>query len=219
MARGEKIALDAYTTETEQIEKIKKWWQDNGKAIIFGLVLGLGGLFGYRYWESARLAEGQAASINYEHLLAIASAGASDEATEAGEAIIEAYPKTTYARLSALVLAKLAVDVRQLDEARARLQWVVDNSTDGKLKPIALSRLAQVYLAEGDVDAAAAAIAAIDPAFANEFQEIRGDVLLAQGETAAARALYSAALDDALKRGSNGEALQMKIDNLALANR
>jgi predicted negative regulator of RcsB-dependent stress response len=213
------MALDAYTTETEQIEKIKKWWQENGKAIIFGLILGLGGLFGYRYWESARIAEGQAASINYEHLLAIASAGASDEATEAGEAIINGYPKSTYARLSALVLAKLAVDVRQLDEAKTRLKWVVDNSADGKLKPVALSRLAQVHLAEGDSDAAAAAIAAIDSAFDDQFLETRGDVLLAQGETAAARAMYSAALDDAQRRGSNGESLQMKIDNIALANR
>ena len=211
--------MDAYTTETEQIEKIKKWWQENGKAIIFGLILGLGGLFGYRYWESAQIAEGQAASINYEHLLAIASAGASDEATEAGEAIINGYPKTTYARLSALVLAKLAVDVRQLDEAKARLKWVVDNSADGKIKPVALSRLAQVHLAEGDTDAAVAAIAAIDPAFDDAFLETRGDVLLAQGEIAAARAKYSAALDAAQRRGSNGEALQMKLDNLALASR
>ena len=107
----------------------------------------------------------------------------------------------------------------ELDEAKARLLWVADNSADGKIKPIALSRLAQVHLAQGDVDAAAAAIAAIDPAFAGEFLEVRGDVALAQGETATARALYSAALNDVQKRGSDGESLQMKIDNLALAQR
>jgi len=211
--------LDAYTTEQEQIEKIKKWWDENGKAIVFGLILGVGGLFGYRYWESARLAEGQSASINYEHLLAIASAGAGDEATQAGETIINAYPKSTYARLASLVLAKLAVDIRNLEEAKSRLQWVIDHSEGGKLKPVALARMAQIHIAEGNTEQAAAMVAAIDAEHADQFLEIRADVLLAQGEPEQARALYSLALVEARKRGSGGEAIQLKIDNLALAAR
>jgi predicted negative regulator of RcsB-dependent stress response len=209
--------LDAYTTEEEQIAKIKKWWGENGKAIILGLVLGLSGLFGYRYWESARTVEGQNASINYEHLLSIASNGASDEATTAGQAIIAGYPKSTYARLSALVLAKLAVDVRDFEEAKLRLQWVIDNSKEGKIKPMAQARMGQVLLAEGNVDAASSLVAEIDPAYADLFTELRGDVLFASGETEQARALYEQTLDEALKRGNSGAIVQLKIDNLNVA--
>jgi predicted negative regulator of RcsB-dependent stress response len=209
--------LDAYTTEEEQIAKVKKWWGENGKAIVLGLVLGLGGLFGYRYWESARIAEGQNASINYEHLLGIASNGASEEATAAGQAIIAGYPKSTYARLSALVLAKLAVDVRDLAEAKLRLQWVIDNSTDGKMKPMAQARMAQVLLAEGNVDAAGSVVAEIDPTHADLFSELRGDVLLATGDIDQAREMYERTLDRALKRGNSGAIVQLKIDNLNLA--
>lgn len=208
--------MDVYTTEKEQIDQIKKWWGENGKAIIFGLVLGLGGLYGYRYWESSRLAEGQNASINYEHLLAIASAGARDETTDAGNAIIAGYPKSTYAKLSALILAKLAVDVRDLDEAKTRLQWVIDNSNAGKIKPIAQTRLVQLYLAEGNIEDAAALLAQVDRAFADQFTELRGDVFLDQGELEAARAKYSQALEEAQKRGNAGESLQLKIDNLSV---
>lgn len=211
--------MDVYTTEREQIEQIKKWWNENGKAIVFGLVLGLGGLFGYRYWDAARIAEGQSASINYEHLLKIASAGASDEATAAGEAIINGYPKSTYARLSALVLAKLAVDVRDLDEAMARLQWVLDNSGDGQIKPIAQSRMVQLLLTEAEVEQAIALMSQIDPAHNDQFIELRGDVLLAGGEREKARAMYSQALAEARERGSAGDTLQLKLDNLSLAKR
>ena len=210
--------MDVYTTEKEQIDQIKKWWGENGKAIIFGLVLGVGGLFGYQYWDAARTAEGQNASINYEHLLTIASAGASDEATEAGKAIINGYPKSTYAKLSALVLAKLAVDNRDLDEAKKRLQWIVDNSNKGKIKPIAQARLAQLHLAQGDIEKAAAIISEIDPAYADQFTELRGDVLLAQGELAGARMQYDQALEKARERGSVGETIQLKIDNLSIAS-
>lgn len=209
--------MDVYTTEKEQIDQIKKWWGENGKAIIFGLVLGLGGLYGYRYWDSSRIVEGQNASINYEHLLAVASAGASDEATEAGDAIINGYPKTTYAKLSALLLAKLAVDVRDLDEAKARLQWVIDNSNGGKIKPIAQTRLVQLLLAEADVENAASVLSQVDPAYADQFTELRGDVFLAQGDQESAQSNYSQALEDAQKRGNTGESIQLKIDNLSMA--
>ncbi|MDA0820955.1 MAG: tetratricopeptide repeat protein [Proteobacteria bacterium] len=209
--------MDAYTTEEEQIAKVKNWWNENGKAIVLGLVLGLGGLFGYRYWESTRIAEGQNASINYEHLLSVASNGASDEATAAGQAIIAGYPKSTYARLSALVLAKLAVDVRDLPEAKSRLQWVIDNSKDGKIKPMAQARMAQVLLAEGNVEAASSIVAEIDPAHADLFTELRGDVLLATGKIEEARKMYEQTLDGALKRSNSGAIVQLKIDNLNVA--
>lgn len=210
--------MDVYTTEKEQIDQIKKWWGENGKAIIFGLVLGVGGLFGYRYWDAARTAEGQNASINYEHLLTIASAGASDEAIDAGNAIINGYPKSTYAKLSALVLAKLAVDNRDLDEAKKRLQWVVDNSNKGKIKPIAQARLAQLYLAQGDIEKATSIISEVNPAYTDQFTELRGDVFLAQGELAGARIQYGQALEKARERGSAGETIQLKIDNLSIAS-
>lgn len=211
--------MDVYTTEQEQLEQIKKWWKENGKSIVIGLVLGLGGLFGYRYWDAARIAEGQSASINYEHLLTIASAGASDEATAAGEAIIAGYPNSTYAKLSALVLAKLAVDVRDIDAASQRLQWVIDQSKSGKIKAVAQARMARLLLTENKIEEAAAMIAQLDPAHADRFVELRGDVFLAQGDKDRARAMYSQALELARERGSAGGWIELKLDNLGLATR
>ena len=173
--------MDIYATEKEQLDQIKKWWGEYGKAIILGLVLGLGGLFGYRYWESTRLAEGQNASLNYEHLLGVASTGAREEAIDAGNAIIVGYPKSTYAKLSALILAKLAVDVRNLDEAKARLQWVIDNSDAGKIKPVAQKRLVQIYLAENNFEDAASLLTQVEPAFENQFSDENFKIYLYSG--------------------------------------
>ena len=49
-------------TDEEQVEKLKKWWQENGRAVITGLVLGVVGLFGYRYWVDQQEATAEAAS-------------------------------------------------------------------------------------------------------------------------------------------------------------
>ncbi len=208
--------MDAYTTEDEQLEKIKKWWSENGKAITLGLILGLGGLFGYRYWEAARMTEGQNASINYEHLLRVASNGSSEEASATADAIISGYPKSTYAKLSALVIAKIAVDARDLEEAKTRLQWVIDNSPGGKIKPLAQARMAQVLLAQSEIEQASSVVDQIDPLYADQFSELRGDLFLAQGEQEKAREMYSKTLDDVLQRGGSAGALQLKIDNINL---
>ncbi|MDH5355953.1 MAG: tetratricopeptide repeat protein, partial [Gammaproteobacteria bacterium] len=34
-------------TDEEQVEKLKKWWQENGRSVIAGIIIGVGGLFGY----------------------------------------------------------------------------------------------------------------------------------------------------------------------------
>ena len=208
--------MDVYATEQEQIEKIKKWWNENGKAIVLGLVLGVGGLFAYRYWESTQLKAGQSASINYDHLLGLASSGALDEASEAADAIIAGYPRSTYAKLSALIIAKMAVDANDIAAAKTRLQWVIENSKDGNLRPLAQSRLVQVLLAEGDTENAAATLATIAPRFDDQFSEIRGDLQAAQGDSEKARDHYAQAIRDAQERGVSAAALQLKLDNLAL---
>ena len=38
-------------SEREQLDAIKKWWSENGKAIVAGLIIGLGAVFGWQYWQ------------------------------------------------------------------------------------------------------------------------------------------------------------------------
>ena len=33
--------MDIYQTEDEQVEALKKWWEENGKSVIFGLCIGV----------------------------------------------------------------------------------------------------------------------------------------------------------------------------------
>ena len=42
--------MNEFVTDDEQVERIKKWWADNGSSVIAGLVIGIGGLLGWRYW-------------------------------------------------------------------------------------------------------------------------------------------------------------------------
>lgn len=210
--------MDVYVSEKEQVEYIKKWWRDNGKALTAGLVLGLGALFGYRYWTELKISRAESLSINYEHFLSVSAAGPSDEAVAAGKAVIESDAGHTYAKLTALLLAKLAVEANQLDEAKNHLQWVIGNSSEGAIQAIARARLAQVLLAQGDAGGALAVMEKIQTVSdIDRFAELRGDIFFATGDPVRARAMYLKALDQAQELGLNREMLEVKLDNVATA--
>jgi predicted negative regulator of RcsB-dependent stress response len=206
--------VDGYESEKEQIERLKKWWGENGKALLIGLCLGLGGLFGYRYWVSYQIAQGESASITYERFVAMASAGASDEAHEAGEAIIKLYPASTYAKLASMMLAKLDVDVNDYDSAAARLQWVIDAGPDTPIAAVARARIARILLAQGKPDEAWGMLEAGGTDL-GRFPDLRGDILLAQGETIEARLKYLQAMEQARETGIDTQIIQLKLDNLS----
>ena len=207
--------MENNTSEREQLEQIRRWWDANGKSLVLGVAIGLAGLFGYRYWDSTQDATALNASTNYQKFLEAASAGPGEDTERAGTAILEAYPDSSYAQLTGLMLARLAVDAKKLDKAREHLQWVIDHGKQGELAAMARGRLAQLQLAEGDHEAAAKTLAALPEDSGKVlFAELRADVLAAQGDIEAARALYERAIADITASGGNAAYLEMKRDAL-----
>lgn len=207
--------MENNTSEREQLEQIRRWWDANGKSLVLGVGIGLAALFGYRYWDGAQDAKALNASTNYQKFLEAASAGPGEDTERAGVAILEAYPDSSYAQLAGLMLARLAVDAKKLDKAREHLQWVIDHGKQGELAVMARGRLAQLQLAEGEHDAAAKTLAAV-PEKADKvlFAELRADVSAAQGDIEAARSLYDRAIADIVESGGNAAYLEMKRDAL-----
>lgn len=208
--------MEGYTSEREQVDAIKKWWQDNGKGIVLGLIVGLGGLGGYRYWNGMQDAQAENASVNYEQFLNLAIQGGGKETMETGQAILDAYPKSTYARLTALLMAKLAVDDAKLEDAKKHLQWVISNAGGDELVAIARARMAQIILAEGNADAALKTLQQVGKGQSDQFAEIEGDILAALGKKPEAAKAYEAAQTAMADSGADPRLLELKIESLGL---
>ena len=56
---------DLYDTH-EQGERVKSWLRENGSAIIMGLVLAFGLMFGFKQWQAWQTSERQQASAEYQ---------------------------------------------------------------------------------------------------------------------------------------------------------
>ena len=62
--------VDEYLSEKEQAEQLKVWLRDNWLWLMAGIVLGLGSVFGWRWWNAHQFARSQEAELQFAAMLA-----------------------------------------------------------------------------------------------------------------------------------------------------
>jgi predicted negative regulator of RcsB-dependent stress response len=135
---------------------------------------------------------------------------------DAGGSLVEGFPRTLYAGMGALAAARFYIDRGDLKSARAQLQWVVERSSSDELRDIARLRLAGVLLDEKSYDEALAQLEAKHaPAMAAQYAALKGDILVAKGKAAEAKAAYRLALEKSDERsGAFRASVQLRLDAL-----
>lgn len=208
--------MEVYRTEEEQVEALKDWWKENGRSVIIGVVLALGGVFGWRYWQDTARNQAEQASMLYQQMLFQLERGDDRAVVESARTLQQQHGKTSYASLASLTLAQQAVDHDDLDGASAHLRSVIADGKPEELRGLARVRHARVLLAQGKTDAALQEAAAIkDNSYLSLAAEVKGDAHLARDERRQALQAYQEALAAADDASSRRSILQMKIDNLA----
>lgn len=201
--------------EQEQIDAIKGWWEEHGKLVIALVVAVAIGVTGYRGWDYYRNLQASKAVTLYEQLTQAQRTQDHKKVRDIAGQIVERYSRTAYAGMAALAAAKAGFDMSDLAYAKSQLQWVASNARSDEMKEVARLRLAGVLLDEKNY---AEALAALEgkpgEAFAGLFAERRGDILLAQGKHAEARAAYQTALEKSEPGTQYRRMLELKLDNL-----
>lgn len=200
----------------EQEEVVKKWLRDNGSAIVMGLVIAFGGLFGFKQWQSWQFTNKQQASAEFGVMSELLTDGQLDAAMSNYQNLQDNYAGSPYASLAALQMARARVDARQPDLAISLYQFVVDNGHPKALAVVARERLARVLLAEERADEALAVLQAeIDiSGFESLFAEVRGDIYSSQGKTDEAAAAYLEALETLEAGAGDRNALILKLESM-----
>lgn len=215
-----------HAAEEESIEALKKWWQENGKGLIYTAVAVFAGVTGWLVWDNSTASQAEAASDLYEEILSITlveeggrvSAADSARVIELAESLRSDHGSSIYAKFASLFSAQQAVQNDDLSAAERDLQWILDNRSQGVMGEVdegliltASLRLGRVILAQGDAERALDLLNMLDPsAFEGGFGELRGDIYLALGRVVDARDAYTVAQ----QAGSSSDGLRMKLDNL-----
>ncbi|EIJ74236.1 YfgM family protein [Haemophilus haemolyticus] len=203
----------AYSIEEEQeINQLKDWWKENGKTIIVAFILGVGGMFGWRYWQAHQAEQIAQASAQYDAL--IYSAQQDEQAKKANiEQFVQTNSKTAYAVFALLDEAKKATEKQDFAAAEANLNQALTQSQDEVLTSIVALRLSAVQFQLGQLDNALTTLNQVKGESFNARKAIlTGDIQVAKGDKVAAKNSF----EQAQQSGSQLEQqmAKMKLNNL-----
>ncbi|MEX0740919.1 MAG: tetratricopeptide repeat protein [Pseudohongiella sp.] len=214
------------TEEEESLESIKRWWRESGRSLAMGIVAVALVYFGWQAWQASQTRSAAEASAVYDQLSQLMVTPPGEMVPEADRESAQAlvarlktdHADSVYALYGALFGARLAAEADDLATAEQELQWLLDNtqsglfgSTDATLVMLAQLRLGRVLLANGEPDRAMSVISGVEPsALSAEFDELRGDIYLAQGQREQALAAY----ESAQAAAAGNPILQMKLTEL-----
>lgn len=206
--------MEIYENENDQVDAVKRFFAENGKALAVGVILGVGALIGWRYWNSHQVETARSASLAYQNAVTEASAGKHEGIVVAEKFVTE--NKNTYGALASLELAQQFVDKNELQKAEAQLQQGLTATSDENLKAVINLRLARVQVQLKQADAALKTLDTIKgEGWAAIVADLRGEALLSKGDKQGARSAWEAGVKSDASPALS-EMMRMKINNLSI---
>ncbi|MBG6036822.1 YfgM family protein [Proteus cibarius] len=205
--------MEVYSTENEQVDAIKQFFKNYGLTIVLAAVIGFGGVFGWKYWQSHqtnRLQESAGAFATVSEALA--------KPTPENIALAEKFVTDTndiYGALASLELAQIAIDANDLVNGERHLTNAVAKVKNDAFADMLNLRLARVQLALDKTDVALVSLDQVKGKAWNGMKNyIRGDVLAKKGDNAGAATAYRSALTDE-NAGAIRSLVELKLNNLS----
>ena len=203
--------------EQEQLAELKHFWSRYGNIISWVLIVVFGAVAswnGYQYWQRSQAAQ---AAVMYDEVERAAVAGDVAKLERALGDMKERFGRTAYAEQAALLAARIYHDKGNLDAAKGALAWVAGKASDDGYQAVARLRLSGMLFEAKAYDEALQQLAAPMPSDFNALAaDRRGDILLAQGKKAEAKAQYEAAYKGLDERSDYRRIIEVKLNALGV---
>ena len=201
--------IEISDSEEEQVDKIKKWWDANGKQIIAGAVLGLAGVFGWNYYVDYQDSQAlNARSLYLSYASDSANVGAYDK-------LIKDYSSSSYADQGTLLMAKYLFDAGNYSLALDALKPLTTRK-NSVIASTAILRSASLHLELGQHDEALSVLNIENvEGFSGLFYNLAADVFLDLGNIEEAKKNYTLAIDNITENSSLTQLIQIKLDDLS----
>ncbi|MDN5680265.1 MAG: YfgM family protein [Ewingella sp.] len=205
--------MEVYTTENEQVDAVRRFFAENGKALAIGVVLGIAALGGWRYWQSHESSAMADSSVAFQQ----ANQAVTDKKAQ-GVENLEKFAqsnKNNYGVFASLQLADHFVEAKDFANAEKQLVAAQSQAKEENLLSLVSLRLARVQSQQKKFDDALKTLDGVKgEGWIALQQDVRGDVLLAKGDAKGAREAFSKGLDSKPSQTLQN-VLRMKLNNLS----
>ena len=200
-------------SDSDEVQMFRNWMKEYGYYILFSILAFLIVNFGWRYWKQYKEYKLGQATVMYDQVLQSFDKEKNEELKLFGEKLIKNHPKTIYASLASLTLAKHYVDSGDLKSAQENFEFVIKEAPSKEVKELARVRVARILIALKDPQKALDTLANSqdDGFYASTVNEVRGDALLKLGKNEEAEKAYSLAKSLNTDVSSQPPLLKMKM--------
>jgi predicted negative regulator of RcsB-dependent stress response len=202
--------------EQEQLDEFKVWWKKNGNMAINLVLAGLiayAAWQGYHYFQNKKAVE---ASTIYQALVTTEPAKTAEIKAQSAK-LMEDFSGTPYAGRAAVFVAKANFAANDSKSAKSQLEWATKNAKESAVKAIASLQLAGILYEEKNYDGALKVLADDkDKGFDGLKDDLKGDILMAQGKRAEAKKAYKSALINLNTQGRLQQYTQQKLESLGV---
>ncbi|MDA7747198.1 tetratricopeptide repeat protein [Psychromonas sp.] len=207
--------IEGYETEEQQVDAIKKWWKENGTTLIVAAVIGLSGLWGWRYYGDSVHTTQEQASTAFDKALVEFKADSTEKGATELKTFIADNESSNYATLATLLLVKEATDANNFELAKTQLIDLLENNSYEPLLPVIQLRLARVQAELGEFEQALTLVDNITAkGFVARANQVKGSIYLKQGNIESAHSALQAAVD--ASEGRVDPLLELQLDDLAV---
>ncbi len=200
--------IEISDTEEEQVDKIKKWWNSNGKQILAGAALGLVGVFGWNsygdYQDSQAL---NARTLYLSYASDSTNIGAYDK-------LIKDHSSSSYADQATFLMANYLFEAGNYALALDSLKPLISRE-NVVIASTAILRSASLHLQLGEHNEALAVLDVdAGEGFSGLFYNLTGDIYLDLNNKEEAKKYYSLAIENITANSSLTQLIQIKLDDL-----
>jgi predicted negative regulator of RcsB-dependent stress response len=207
------MALDL--EEQEQVDEAKAWWKLHGNKVIWGVTAFLLVAAGWRAWQTWTHTQAAEASMLFDQSVQAASVNDLKTSKSAAGQLMENHARSAYGAPAAWLSGRINYESGDNKSARAQYEFALEHARDDGVKQLARLRLAALHFEENDIPGALKLLEdEFDPSFQGLAEQLKGDLLAAQGKPVEARAAYKLALEKLGDKSSLKPLVEIRLDAL-----
>ena len=206
--------MSDYLSDEEQSEQLKKWWDENWRSLIGGVLLAIVAVVGWNQYQSYTIARSESAAKAYESYSNARIAGQPVE-----DLLVEIdaeHSKTSYQIFSLLYRAKDSVVESDWGTALGHLDTAISLTNDPRLLDLIRMRKARIQFQLESFDESLATLGKIKGiGFKVGVSELTGDIHRMRNDNARAAEAYQAGITGA-NDSSAAIMLKLKLSSLGI---
>lgn len=201
--------------EQQREEELQKWWHDNWKSIVSGIVVALLVIIGVHQYREYEIAQKQENTIAF-YTQVLSSDGTDEKAIAKVKEFIAEH-QDNFGVLAGIQLAKTYVSLGKYEDAYNTLNALAGVGQDKILDDLLSIRIARLAIELKNFTQAQSLLDKVtNENFVNTINELKGDLAFAQGDKVKAYEYYGKALD-ARTKGATGSLDTLKLKRNSLA--